>query len=163
MHICITGILPVFEYYAEYPGIELEIPLFTNCIFYTLLGYYIEHRSKDAFAKTKSLLFWLLGAFAAFILNLHMQNLSFKEHGSLLYNNLFTGLFTFVIFMWIRFIFTKIKLPKWIEAFICFCGTGVFGTYLLDIPLRNFFEPVYLFLHAKIFLIRHFLSGCFFA
>lgn len=151
MQVCITGILPIFEYYAEYPGINLEIPLFTNCIFYTMLGYYIEHRSKEEFTGIKPLLFWSGGALGAFILNLHMQNISMKEHGSLIYNNLFTGLFTFVIFIIIRYIFTKLKLPKWIEKFLCFCGAGVFGTYLLDIPLRNFFEPVYLFLNTRIF------------
>lgn len=151
MQVCIAGILPIVEYYIEYPGISLDIPLFTNCIFYTMLGYYIEHRSKDNFTNLKPLLFWLSGAFVAFLLNLHMQNISLKEHGSLIYNNLFTGLFSFVIFIWFRFAFTRIKLPQWLEKFLCFCGSGVFGTYLLDIPLRNFFEPVYITLNTKIF------------
>lgn len=151
MHVAINGLLPVFEYYQEFPQINLEIPLFTNCIFYTALGYYAEHRAEDICNKYKPLLLWLAGATVAFLLNLHMQNLSFKDTGSLVYNNLFTGLFTFVFFIGIRFIFLKIKLPEWLNRFLCFCGAGVFGTYLLDIPLRNLFEPVYLKLHTKIF------------
>ena len=67
--------------------------------------------------------------------------------------NLFTNVYALTVFVIVRYICHSRKIPALMEKIICFAGAGAFGTYLIEIQLRDFFFPVYETLGPKIHAI----------
>lgn len=151
LQLLINGLGPILEFENGYKAAGVDVPFLLNIIFYPLIGYYIQEKSKDLFYKGKVLLGAILVAGLAAVWNAVLNHSSYLETGNLKFLEIFVPIYAFTLFIIVRAAFHKWKLPNVVNKVICFGGAGVFGAYLFEPQLREGFEWIYFGLHSKIY------------
>lgn len=140
--ILIKTISPVVAYNKEWASLALNVNMLLNPIFYSLMGYFIEHRSKTLFLKGRFIaILWVL-VIPLGIWNANLNSRTYKTEGKPLFPEILCSVYCFVLFVTIRFLFQSIK-NKWVERVLVFLGSGVFGVYIFEPQIRSLFYPVY--------------------
>lgn len=117
--------------------------------FYTLIGYYIEHKIdiKKINLKTISLIICLA------IMGIILSNYCTLSEGIATgtytenYVTLFNYLIAIVFFIIIKYIFVNkrsMSINKISEKIICYCGSLTFGIYLMDPILKIYIWPEFM-------------------
>lgn len=156
----LNGLLPIVEFLWKNNRIAVSVPLLFNSIFYPLMGYYIVHRSGEFFLKKKNLLITNVFGACALLTNTVVALMAHRQRGAGETLEGMTALLAAVTFINIRALFNWIshssrpilhgRLAKTIRSIILFIGSGSFGVYLLEPPLRDTFKPVYIALEPYI-------------
>ena len=151
--ILLNDLLVIPEYYLGWDHIKLELPLLEGYVLAGMMGYFVEHRSGDMFLKKKNILI-LTGISALLtVVSMYVNYTTLSESRFITMGNLFTNVYALTVFVIVRYICHSRKIPALMEKIICFAGAGAFGTYLIEIQLRDFFFPVYETLGPKIHAI----------
>ena len=130
----VSTVVPLLTSLLDTPSAGITLPFATNILFYPLMGYYFANIFPEAEGKNKAryTAIWCTAA-AVLIINALMNLHSFKADGSLAYADWFLYIYAIGLFVLIRQIGSAKKTaPFWIV-----CGSGVFGTYLFEIQLRD--------------------------
>lgn len=147
------GILPIVEYLWHNERLVVSVPLFAGSLFYPLLGYYTEHKSGDFFYKKRTLYLVNLAGFLALFTNTAVAFMAHRQRGNAESLEGMTALLALVLFIDVRALFHE-HAPSndsRMAKCITFTGTGVFGVYLLEPPLRDSFKFIYDTLEPYIF------------
>lgn len=141
--IILNDVLFMVEYYFELHPSPLEFPILEGFVLWATMGYFVEYRSEDLFLKKKNLL--LLCGISAVLaaISMYINQRSLYSSFFIAYGQLFVSVYALAIFAAIRYICYRWTMPQKLEKLFCFAGAGVFGTYLAEAPLREFFYPVY--------------------
>jgi len=149
----LEGILPIVEYLWGNSRIVLSVPLFENSLFYPLLGYYLAQRSGKLFYQGKVLLLTNVMGFFALLTNTVVAYMAHRQRGDVESLEGMTIMLALVIFIDIRALCHYASnsprpvfhgsLLKLLCKAVCFIGSGVFGVYLLEPPLRDSFRFIY--------------------
>ena len=156
----LEGILPIIEYLWPNNHIALSVPILSDATLYLLLGYYIVHRSEDLFYQKKVLIIANAVGLMALITNTVIALMAHRQRGA---GETLSGMnimLTVVIFINFRAVFNAMskssakifhgRFAKLVCTIILFMGSGSFGVYLLEPPLRDTFKPVYIALEPYI-------------
>ena len=138
-----NGICPILEFYWIWDRIGITIPLFVNIIFYSFMGYFVEYRSEGWLEKGRNLLFLTGLSLICSVLNVHMNDLSYLKFGRCDYIEIFVPLYSLTVFSTVRYLCNRFVTADGIKKVLCFLGSGVFGTYLIEPQLREMFQPLY--------------------
>jgi len=147
----LNGLFPILEYYQEWGGSKLEMPMFGNVIVWAMLGYFVEYCSEDIFYKKDNLIFLTVVSAVLAAETMHMNDISIPVRQSAVYGGLFAPVYALLVFAVVRYLCYQYNMPAALEKFFCFAGAGVFGTYLMEGELRAFFHPVYVALNTRIY------------
>lgn len=149
----LEGILPVVEYLWGNSRIVLSVPLFANSLLYPLLGYYLAQRSGKLFYQGKVLLLTNLMGLFALLTNTVVAYMAHRQRGAAESLEGMTAMLALVVFINIRALCHYASsstrpvfhgsLAKIFCKAVCFIGSGVFGVYLLEPPLRDSFRFIY--------------------
>lgn len=149
----LEGLLPIVEYIWQNNHIAISVPLLVNSVFYPLMGYYIVHRSEEFFYKKKVLILTNILGLCALITNTVVALMAHRQRGGAESLDGMTAMLAVVTFINFRAVFNAIakssfaifhgRLAKVVSDIILFIGSGSFGVYLLEPPLRDAFKPVY--------------------
>jgi len=156
----LDGILPIIEYLWGNNRIAVSIPLLADSVFYLLMGYYIAHRSEKFFYQKKVIIIANMMGIMALLTNTVVALMAHRQRGAGETLGGMTAMLAVVTFINIRTLFQWIshssrpilhgRLAKAIRSIILFIGSGSFGVYLLEPPLRDTFKPVYIALEPYI-------------
>ena len=152
-YVFLNDILAILEYYMGWNHTMLRLPIVEYPALMTVLGYFVEHRSGDMFLKLKNIMAMIgisgvLAALSMFVNQSTLEGSNYITMGSL-----FAPVYALTIFVTVRYIVYKRPMPEALEKAVCFAGAGTFGTYLIEIQLREFLFPIYEFLGPKIHAI----------
>ena len=136
LYLLVTIVYPFWERWQHLPPSGLQFPLFANCAFFPLVGYVCDR--KEVFRKGRTVLCLIAASLVVTVINLVMM-----EAKKDLFEGFYVFLYTVTIFVAVKYCFQRWACPKKLESFWIFCGSGVFGTYLLETVLRHLCEPVY--------------------
>lgn len=156
----LEGLLPIVEFIWKNNHIAVSVPLLVNSILYPLMGYYIVHRSEELFYQKKVLILTNIVGLCALITNTVVAFMAHKQRGSGETLGGMTAVLAVVTFINIRALFNWIskssckflhgRFAGLVKKGIIFIGSGVFGVYLLEPPLRDTFKPIYIALEPYI-------------
>lgn len=138
------------ESFSRLTGIAISSNLyFLNIyIFYLLAGYYLGKRVNLGYIPRRTISISIVISILCLLGNWIMVRLDYIEKGS--YDQglleLFTPVLATGIFLDVRWICRKNKIPSKIEKLICQVGSCVFGIYLLEQFARIQLLPLYLYL-----------------
>lgn len=143
-------LLTIPEYYLGWNHIQLDMPILSASVIASLMGYFVEHRSEELFLKKKNvlILIGISGMLAA--LSMHVNYTTLSESRYVTMGYLFATVYAMTVFVVVRYICHFWKMPRLLEKAFCFAGAGTFGTYLIEIQLRDIFFPIYVALGPKI-------------
>ncbi len=135
----VSTVVPLLTSLFDMPSAGITAPFATNILFYPLMGYYFANLFPEAEGKNKARYIAIeCTALAVLIINALMNLHSYKADGSLAYADWFLYIYAIGMFVFIRHIGSAKKTaPFWI-----FCGSGVFGTYLFEIQLRDLIRMI---------------------
>lgn len=145
-----NDLLTIPEYYLDWNHTRLDLPILENYVLASLMGYFVEHRSGELFLKKKNIfiLIGISGLLTALSMYVNYTTLSQSMYVTM--GNLFVPVYALTVFVVVRYICHFRKMPVLLEKVVCFAGAGTFGTYLIEIQLRDFFFPIYVALGPKI-------------
>lgn len=147
----INDFYPILAYYQEWGSTPLTMTLFPQSILCCILGYYVECRSEDIFHKGRNVLL-LIGVSALLTaVSMHMNHLSVPEYTLAEYGGLFTWVYALTVYVAVRYLCGRRRMPGFLRKLFCFAGGGVFGTYILGEELLRLFRPVYVYLNDRIY------------
>lgn len=146
----LNDLLTVPEHYLGWNHTQLDLPILEASVLASLMGYFVEHRSEGLFLKKKNIfiLIGISGMLAA--LSMYVNYTTLSESRYVTMGNLFAIVYALTVFVIVRYICHFWKMPRLLEKAVCFAGAGTFGTYLIEIQLRDFFFPIYVALGPKI-------------
>lgn len=170
--LVLEGFCPLFERVVnwEEAGIAISIPLLTNVIIYTMLGYYI-HNVRGNESELRPVLagqsvkecsykniviidrFLILLAVLLFAVNTILVHKGYVNTGEINSLTYFTALYSYVIFIVLKYIGEHINADGILARIITFAGGGVFGAYLFEPQLRDITIFIYDGLKPYIFQI----------
>ena len=136
LYLVYTLAFPFWERLWHLPPSGLQFPLFTNCAFFPLVGYLCDRN--EFFQKGKTVLGAAMSSIVVTVINLVMM-----EAKKDLFEAFYVFLYTVTIYIAVKYCFQRWQCPKKLESFWIFCGSGVFGTYLLETVLRHLCDPIY--------------------
>ena len=147
LYLLIEGILPIIERVWDNQRIAIDISLNAIEIFFPLIGYYLtkvyDFEGLEKKKKVKDLaVINIFGAVALFLCVRETKLILETQDILMVYNGLLFVM-AITIFMDIRYIFTRFKVPDILSKIIVFIGGGVFGVYLMEVELRNDFAFIY--------------------
>ena len=145
-----NDLLTIPEYYLGWSHIRLYLPILDTSVLASLMGYFVEYRSEQLFSKKKNILILIGICGLLTVLSMHVNYTTLSESRYVTMGNLFAMVYALTVFVVIRYICHFWKMPKPLEKAFCFAGAGTFGTYLIEIQLRDFFFPIYEVLGPKI-------------
>lgn len=146
----INDFFPILAYHQEWGKTILELPMFPQAIVCSMIGYFVECRSGEIFCKKKNVLIVLLVALLLAAESVHVNYMSAQEKDMVQYGYLFVIVYAAAIFVTVRYLCRRWNMPKALEKLFCFLGGGVFGAYLMEGQLQEFFHPIYVFLNTRI-------------
>lgn len=156
----LDGILPIVEYLWGNNRIAVSIPLLADSVFYLLMGYYIVHRSEEFFYRKRTLLVTNIMGIMALLTNTVVALMAHRQRGAGETLGGMTAMLAVVTFINFRAVFNAMskssagifhgRFAKLVCTLILFMGSGSFGVYLLEPPLRDTFKPVYIALEPYI-------------
>ncbi|MCI8800081.1 acyltransferase family protein [Acetatifactor muris] len=146
----IYGLFPIIAYYQEWGSTPLELSMFGDAVLYSMLGYFVECCTEDFFYKGKNV-FWTF-----IIVSLLVAGTMYMNHTTLdghyaAYGSALAPVFSFLIYITVRYICCHWRCPVILEKGFLFAGSGVFGVYLMEGPLRETFYFIYLVLNTRIY------------
>lgn len=150
-HEVINGFFPILAYYQEWGKTKLELPMFPEIIVCSLMGYFIECRSEDIFYKKRNVMIVIAASFLLTLEIMHVNHISIPEKHVATFGAEFAAFYAIAIFVTVRYICHRWNMPAVLKKIFCFGGVGVFGTYLFEGQLRDFFYPVYTALQTRIY------------
>ncbi len=149
-HLLFVGIIPCLLYLIndQYLGriSHFTIPIITERnIFYMLMGYFLEHiLPKEKYNRKNAILavvfFFVFGAMDSYVSHLLIEQLKEAGRENTFSYNLFSCLVAvpaMSVFFLVKYFFTKVRTPRFLEKIIIACGSSVFGIYLLEAALRR--------------------------
>ena len=124
--------------------------MFGDAVLYSMLGYFVECCTEDFFYKGKNV-FWTF-----IIVSLLVAGTMYMNHTTLdghyaAYGSALAPVFSFLIYITVRYICCHWRCPVILEKGFLFAGSGVFGVYLMEGPLRETFYFIYLVLNTRIY------------
>ncbi len=143
LYLVLEGILPLTEYFWENEAFALNIPFMLSILFYPLVGYFAEHNEGNILESKRNLVAINVAACVSLIINIWYAGTRYLETG---YGESFMGMtmvLALAIFVDIRYLFKRCRVPKKLEKVIIWCGSGVFGVCLLEPQLREGFYFLY--------------------
>ena len=149
-HMVISDALPILAFHQKWGKTPLELPMFQGAVIYCVMGYYLEYRSGDIFYKKKNIMLLVLLSALLTAESMHMNHMSIPEKGLIGYGQLFVLVYAAVIFVVVRYLCQRWRMPEALKKLFCFAGGGVFGTYLIERQLQAFYHPIYVFLNTRI-------------
>lgn len=148
--VVFNGVFPVLEYYQEWNRTELALSVH-SFIIYSMLGYYLEHRCGESFYRKKNMLIVLGGTVLIALVNMWLNHDSLQKYNAIKFGSAYALVYAAAVFVLIKYICQRWKMPSVMEKVFCFAGAGVFGTYIIEETLRDIFFPIYLYLNTRIF------------
>lgn len=129
-----TTCIPLMESLFDLKDPGMVFPFAATILFYPLMGYALANffpapEKENAGKYIAVICVFVVTAVVNLLMNLH----SFKADGSLAYTQWFTYIYACGLFLWVRFACGKMKKG----TFWIFCGSGVFGTYLIETQLKD--------------------------
>lgn len=143
LYLLLEGVFPMIEYFWENEAFGLMVPVVENIIFFPLVGYFIEYQEDDVFRKKKILAMVNGLAVAALIMNMLYAVRTFQDTGWAETLDGMTMLVGLAIFVDIRYVFGRGRMPRLFEKVVVWCGGGMFGVCLLEPQLREGFFFLY--------------------
>lgn len=157
LYLLLKGIFPMIEYFWENEAFGLLIPVVENIIFFPLVGHFIEYHEDDTFGKKRNLVIVNGLAAVALIINMIYAVITFRDTGCAETFDGMTMLVGLAIFVDIRYVCSRCRMPQLLEKAVVWCGGGMFGVCLLEPQLREGFfflyqrlEPTFKWLPATI-------------
>lgn len=150
LFLIVNCICPILTAQLEWSGVSIDVRAFVGCIFYSVMGHFVENVSEDMFYKGKNvfILFLMTAVMVGVTLRLNYVSLDYSPLGE--YSRYFAAYYAFFIFVLVRYLCSKCNLPVWVRKVFSFAGEGVFGTYLMEQALRDYFMPIYITLNTRI-------------
>lgn len=139
----IHGIFPILQYYMNWKESSLNLPV-DDFIIYSMLGYFLEYCCDDIFYKKKNILMVLAGTLLLAVVNTYLNHVFLPDTTYVALSGLFAMVYAFAVYVAVKYICHRWKMPPLLEKIFCFAGAGVFGTYLMEGILREIFFPIYL-------------------
>lgn len=150
LQFLLNGLLPIVEYIWGNSRIVLSVPLLEGVLFYPLMGYFLEHQSDEFFCRKKILVFTNLFGIMAVITNTVVAFMAHRQRGGAETLEGMTAAIALVLFLDLHALARHVKVSYRLQRVICFLGSGVFGVYLLEPPLRDSFRFIYVALKPYI-------------
>ena len=131
--------IPLMESLFDLKEPAMVFPFAAAIVFYPLMGHYLANLfpapDKENTGKYIALIcVTLVTAVVNCLMNLH----SFKADGTLAYTQWFLYVYACGLFLWMRLACRNMKKG----TFFIFCGSGVFGTYLIETQLKDLLAGV---------------------
>lgn len=145
LRIVIVGVLPILEYFLGDGQYTLHgdfniVLVTTDCVFYPLMGYALEHvLDEKRYTGKNALLLAAVGALAIVIccvLTTDRMQATGEKTEEVFHNTLIV-LPTCAAYFIAKFLCGKYKLPEWIRKAVVTAGSTVFGIMLLEEALRR--------------------------
>lgn len=146
----INGFFPILAYYQDWGDSLLELPMFPEVIISCLIGYYVENCSEEIFYKKRNVAALIVVSLLLMAETMHVNHLSIPEKQIAAFGGTFATVYALTLFVIVRYICHRWKMPAVIEKVFYFAGAGVFGTYLIEGQLRHIFHPIYVVLNTRI-------------
>lgn len=150
VYVIINDCFPILAYHQEWGNTILELPMFPQAVMCSMVGYFLECRSGDVFYKKRNILIFLSISLLLTIWSMRINHMSAQEGGMVKYGFLFVTVYGAVIFVTVRYLCRRWRMPRVLERLLCFAGGGVFGTYLIERQLQEYFQYIYVFLNTRI-------------
>lgn len=151
LRIMIVGVLPILEYllwggqYTLHREFNIVLAT-TDCVFYPLMGYALEHvLDKRRYTGKNALLLTAAGVLAIVIcciLTTDRMQVTGEKTEEVFHNTLIV-LPACAAYFTAKFLCEKYKLPEWIRKAAATAGSTVFGIMLLEGILRREWTNMY--------------------
>lgn len=138
-----NSVLPIVEYYTGLANPQFTPSVLGKCVVWGLMGYFVENRSEEMFYDKKNIVILSGASLILLAVSVHINYLSLREADYIAYGGLFVSVYALTVFVAVRYVCSRLKMPAALESFFCFVGSGVFGTYLIETQLREIFYPVF--------------------
>lgn len=139
----LNDLLTIPEHYLGWSHTQLNLPILEGYVLASIMGYYVEHRSGELFYKRRNVLILLGISMLLTIVGMYVNYTTLSESVYVTKGNLFAIVYALTLFVIVRYICKFWRMPVFLEKVFCFAGAGAFGTYLIEIQLREFFFPIY--------------------
>lgn len=151
--IVFSGILPCIHYYFWQNTALLNQSfnvkwLYSNAVLYPCLGYFLEHRLDLEEHKKSILVIWIVNV-AAIMVSCYMTYYRVlitgecSESQSQTFHASFVMINCAAMYVAIKYVFSRIKLPVFAEKLIYSLGSCTFGIYLLHILVMKKWKLLY--------------------
>lgn len=148
LNIIFLGILPIIWFLYDKGNSSIEenfSPLIATSgyIVYPLVGYFIEHRVKQQYYNRKISCLLLISSIICIgiscIMTQYHANIKgiLEEHTSQTFYNLLLLIPSITMFYLVKYFFTHIPIPEWINKLIILIGSTTFGIMLLENIIRE--------------------------
>lgn len=141
--IFLNDVLCIVEYRCGLNSSRLELPMMESYVLWAVMGYFVECRSEEIFYKKKNLFLLFGSSVLLTAISMYVNYTSLADYTYVAYGQLFVSVYALTIFAAVRYVCHQWHMPQVLEKIFCFAGAGVFGTYLVDVQLRELFFPVY--------------------
>ncbi len=134
-----STLVPLMESVFDLKNPAMVFPFAALVVFYPLMGHFLANLfpaplKENAGKYIAVIVGTLLVSVLNFVMNLH----SFRADGSLAYTQWFLYIYACGLFVWMRYACRNMKKG----SFFLFCGSGVFGTYLIETQLKDLLHPL---------------------
>lgn len=156
----INGVIPIVQFYFSKGTVFLNgyfyTPLFTDCIFYFLMGYYFEKILDEKYYTLNNLIILSIGSFVCIIISCLMTQYNAEltgvltESTSQLFHGSLIALPSFTTYFGAKLFFMKAKVSNPMQKFIQFAGGTTMEIYLFERILMERFEFVFDYLQPII-------------
>lgn len=151
LYVIVCGVFGLFA--RTFIG-ELNIPvaLAADTVVYPLLGYFLAYRTDKSMFNKFFVSALMCAAIAGLLLNDLITSFDYRHFGGWTESalSLFIIFAAAFVFSLSKYFFENVSIPHWLESMITTLGSCVFGVYLLECYVKDYFGFIQQYLYLII-------------